>query len=178
MKTTMRTMVVALSATLIASAASAAGPVTFTKDVLPILQENCQDCHRPSGANMAGMIAPMSLMTYQEVRPWAKSIVRAIAENAMPPWHASKNHHGEFSNERTLTAEEIQIFTEWVKSGARRGNPNDAPAPIEFSATGWNIGEPDLIIPFDEPYFVADDVEDLYHNITVTLTEDQLPEDK
>jgi hypothetical protein len=151
-------------------------PVTFTKNVLPILQEHCQACHRDGGTNMSGMIAPMSLMTYQEVRPWAKAIARVVDEKAMPPWHASPETHGVFANENTLDATEVAMITQWVKSGAKMGDPADAPAPVEFP-TGWQMGEPDLILSFPEPFLVEDDVEDLYKNITVTLTEDQLPED-
>jgi mono/diheme cytochrome c family protein len=157
---------------------AASGQVTFTKDVLPILQDNCQNCHRPSGANMAGMIAPMSLMTYKEVRPWAKAMSRAVAAKKMPPWHASPDSHGVFGNERTLTEEQISTITRWVETGARRGKPSDAPKALNFSETGWSMGKPDLVLDFDEPFFVKDKVEDLYQNITVTLTEDQLPEDK
>ncbi len=152
--------------------------VTFSKDVLPILQENCQSCHRPAGANLAGMIAPMSLMTYQEVRPWVKSIARAIKTKEMPPWHASEATHGHFKNERTLSADEIGIIVKWAESGARRGNPGDAPDPVEFSATGWNLGTPDLVVAFDEPYFLEDEVEDLYHNVTVKVSEADLPNDR
>ena len=75
---------------------------TFFKDVAPILQENCQECHRPAGANFGGMVAPMSLIGYDEVRPWAKSIVKQIQSREMPPWDAHPNHKGEFRNERTL----------------------------------------------------------------------------
>lgn len=151
---------------------------TFTKDILPILQDNCQACHRPSGLNMSGMVAPMSLMTYQEVRPWARAIERTVVSKEMPPWHASEVHHGQFENERSLTEAEIQTIVRWVKGRAPMGNPADAPPPVEFSQTGWNFGEPDLVVSFDEPFFVEDDVEDLYHNITVKIPKEDLPEDR
>lgn len=151
--------------------------VTFTKDVLPILQENCQDCHRPAGKNMSGMIAPMSLMSYEEVRPWAKAIARVVDAKAMPPWHASPATHGVFKNERTLTEADIATIVKWVEQRAPRGNPKDAPEPKQFPE-GWSMGEPDLVVGFPEAYFVEDDVEDLYHNITFNLSEEQLPEDK
>lgn len=154
------------------------GRVTFNKDILPILQENCQTCHRPLGKNLAGMVAPMSLMTYEEARPWAKSMARAVNEKSMPPWHASEKTHGTFRNERTLSQDEIDTIVAWVNQRAQRGNPSDAPTPIEFSETGWNFGNPDLVVGFDEPYLVRDEIEDLYHNITVTISEDQLPTDK
>ena len=164
----------------VASAAAFAGDAparpTFYKDVLPILQEDCQSCHRPSGLNMSGMIAPMSLMDYAEVRPWAKAIVKVVQTKEMPPWHASEAQNGHFRNERTLTAEQIATIERWVATGAQRGNPEDAPAAPEFSNTGWNMGEPDLILDFPEPFFIGDDVEDLYEDITVQLSDEQLPE--
>ncbi|PCJ56348.1 MAG: hypothetical protein COA73_12340 [Candidatus Hydrogenedentota bacterium] len=169
-----------LAVAIIAMPATAEVPAkpTFTKDVLPILQENCQTCHRPAGTNLSGMIAPMSLISYQEVRPWAKAIVKAVEAKTMPPWDASPVHNGTFRNERTLTEDEIATIKKWVDMRAPRGNPNDAPAPVEFSETGWNFGEPDLVVDFPEAFFVPDDIQDLYHNITVELTSEQLPEDR
>jgi len=167
--------VIALGASTLAHGA---GRVTFTKGVLPVLQENCQTCHRPLGTNLSGMIAPMSLMTYQEVRPWAKSIARVVADREMPPWHASEEFYGKFKNERVMSQNEIDTIVAWVEQRAPRGNPQDAPAPVEFPQTGWNLGEPDLVIDFPEPFFVEDDVEDLYHNITTRLTAEQHGEDR
>lgn len=153
--------------------------VTFTRDVLPILQQNCQTCHRPGGDNYTGMVAPMSLMTYEETRPWAKSIAKEVGERTMPPWHASGEFKGVFSNERSLTDAQIQTIQKWVATGARHGRPEDAPAPVVFpDFNGWRIGEPDLIVTFEEPYHVADEVEDLYVTISARITEEQLPEDR
>ena len=151
---------------------------TFTKDVLPILQENCQTCHRPQGLNMSGMVAPMSLMTYEEVRPWAKSMAKIVDARQMPPWHASEEFYGTFRNERVLTKDEIATIVSWVEQGAARGNPADAPEPMKFSDTGWNLGTPDLVVAFPEPFLVKDEVEDLYHNVVVQLTEAQHSEDR
>lgn len=180
MKKLLTSMMSGTAAVVLATSVSATAEVpakpTFTKDVLPILQENCQTCHRPVGTNLSGMIAPMSLMSYQEVRPWAKSIAKAVESKTMPPWDASEKYHGVFSNERTLTQDEIDTLTTWVKQRAPRGNPADAPAPIEFSDTGWNFGEPDIVVDFDEPFFVPDEIQDLYENITVELTEEKLSE--
>ena len=173
----MAVVAIALAFALPAVAAeSAKGQVTFTKDVLPILQENCQDCHRPSGRNMSGMVAPMSFMTYQEVRPWAKAISKAVSEKIMPPWRASDATHGVFKNERGLTQEEIDTIVSWVEQRAPRGNPKDAPEPVSFPE-GWYMGEPDLVISFPEPFFVPDNAQDLYHNVSFKLTKEQLPED-
>lgn len=172
------------AATLIFTAAFAGadepkGPVTFTKDILPILQENCQECHRPSGTNLSGMVAPMSLVTYDEVRPWTKSILREITAKNMPPWFASDEFDGVFELERGLSEDEIALIEKWANTGARRGNPEDAPAAREFpSSEGWVMGEPDIVIKMPEPYWVADDVQDVQPSFELILTEDMLPEDK
>ncbi len=156
-----------------------AGPVTFAKDVLPILQKNCQDCHRPSGANLSGMVAPMSLTSYEEARPWAKAMATAVSTKKMPPWFASPEQHGIFELERGLTQDEIDTIVRWTESGAKRGDPKDAPEPITFSsAQGWVMGEPDIVIPLPEPYWVADEIEDIQPSFDLILTEDMLSEDK
>src|ERR1051326_4488439 len=90
-----------------AEARTASRQVTFNKDVLPIFQENCQSCHRP------GQIAPMSLLTYQDARPWAKSIKLKVAERQMPPWNADP-HYGHFSNDRSLNKDQIETILAWV----------------------------------------------------------------
>jgi len=158
--------------------ANAAEAPNFFRDVMPIFQENCQECHRASGANFGGMVAPMSLMTYEEVRPWAKSIAEKVQTREMPPWDADLKHAGQFSNERLLTDEEIAVVLQWVQSGAPRGNPKDAPEPREFKSTdGWLIGEPDLIVPMPQAYTVGDEVSDLYTAFEVDLTDEMLPQD-
>lgn len=155
---------------------------TFEKDVLPILQANCQSCHRPRGANMSGMIAPMSFMSYAEVRPWAKAVAKAVSNGEMPPWHASERFNGVFKNERVITAEERETILNWVKTGATRGNPEDAPPPRPFEDTGWQLsgklGEPDLVLEMPHPYWVADHVQDIQPRIQIKLTKEQLPEMK
>lgn len=154
-------------------------PPTFYRTVLPILQDNCQECHRTAGANYGGMVAPMSLTTFEEVRPWTKSILKQVETGLMPPWHAAEQHHGEFSNERSLTDEEKATLLQWASTGAARGNPADAPPPRVFPSTnGWSIGEPNLVVAMPEPYFVADEVDDQYTAFTVDLTDEMLPEDR
>src|SRR5262245_46256092 len=111
--------------------------VTFTKDVLPILQRNCQACHRP------GEIGPMSFMTYQTTRPWAKAIRDAVVNKKMPPWFADP-HYGDFKNEKHLTDSEIATLASWADNGAHEGDAADAPAPVQFM-DGWNI-RPDLVL--------------------------------
>ena len=119
-----------------ASAAPTA-PVTFSKDILPILQKNCQSCHRP------GEIAPMSFLTYESTRPWAKAIKSAVLTKKMPPWFADPQH-GRFSNDRSLKPEEIDTLSRWADEGAPMGNPADAPPPRQW-AEGWQIA-PDHVV--------------------------------
>lgn len=165
---------------LIAPAATADVPAkpTFTKDVLPILQENCQECHRPKPIKMSGMLAPFALTDYQEIRPWAKAISKAVSTKYMPPWFATDNFHGVFRNERSLTQDEIDTIVKWVDQGATRGNPKDAPEPKTFINKEWWLGEPDLIVPLPEKIWVGDDVEDWQPTVMIELTEEQLPEDR
>ena len=161
------------------SAHATAADVTFTRDVLPIVQENCVICHRPGGQNIAGMVAPFSLMSYEETRPWAKSIEQVVASKAMPPWYASEHSAGVFRNERGLTDEEIATIVAWVQGGAKRGNPADAPEPIQFEDTGgWVIGKPDLEIKIPQPFVVKDEVTDLYQTFSAEIPADQLPADR
>jgi hypothetical protein len=126
-------------------AATAAAP-TFHADVEPILQRRCQTCHRP------GDIAPMSLMTYEEVRPWAKAIRSAVAQKKMPPWFADPAH-GVYRNDPSLSEPELETLIEWIDAGAPQGNPNDAPRPLEF-VDGWRIGKPDVVIEIPIPFNV------------------------
>ncbi len=96
-----RTIMGSLLAVFAAGVAAArTEPPTYYRDVAPLLQKHCQDCHRPGGANLGGMVAPMALTTYEETRPWARSISRLAAARMMPPWHASEAQHGVFENER------------------------------------------------------------------------------
>ncbi len=152
--------------------------LTFHRDVEPILQHNCQSCHRPGGDNYTGMVAPMSLVSYSEVRPWARSIAREVESKAMPPWFAAPEFHGVFSNERTLTEAEIATIVDWARAGAPAGDPADAPVPLEFDdGHGWRIGQPDLVVTAPS-YFVPDEADTHYVTHQVTLTEDMLPESR
>ena len=130
---------VALAATTMSTnAADTPDPVTFAKDVLPILQRNCQSCHRP------GQIAPMSLLTYEEARPWARAIKTKVESRLMPPWFADPQH-GRFANDRSLGQRDIDAIVKWADAGAPQGNPSDAPPAIEWPVDGWQI-KPDLIV--------------------------------
>lgn len=165
-----------IAVALIGAVAQAEERPTFTKDVLPILQEHCQVCHRAGGANLSGMVAPMAFTSYEEVRPWSKAIAKQVAARTMPPWHAAPEHAGVFSNERTLAEEEIATLVSWVETGAARGNPTDAPDPVAWPQTDWFIGEPDQIFSMPEPYFVEDEVQDIYKHFPMIITEEMLPE--
>src|SRR6185295_4326542 len=112
-----------ISSTPVAS--DQAPAVTFDKDVLPILQNNCQTCHRPSG------IAPMSLLTYESARPWAKAIKAAVVGRVMPPWFADP-HYGQFRNAPKVTDADIQTIAAWADSGAREGNAPDKPPSVQW----------------------------------------------
>jgi hypothetical protein len=116
---------------------STSGPVTFSKDVLPILQKNCQTCHRP------GQIAPMSFLTYQATRPWAKAMKAAVVTGKMPPWSADP-HYGPYVNDRSLKQNDIDLIVKWADSGAPEGDPKDAPPVVQWPE-GWLI-QPDIIV--------------------------------
>ncbi len=112
---------------------------TFHKDVEPLLQRNCQACHRSGGA------APFTLLTYDDVADHADMIGEVVARQLMPPWHAS-DAHGDFRNRRALSADERALLDDWLRSGLAKGDPADAPTPLTFAAGPWHIGEPDLTL--------------------------------
>ena len=130
-------------------AAQTTAQPTFTKDVAPIFQNKCESCHRPDS------IAPMSLITYEEVRPWARSIRDRVASRNMPPWHIDPTvgiQH--YKDDRSLNQKQIDTIAKWVTAGAPKGDPKDMPPPMNWAATdgnGWNFakhfgGPPDLVI--------------------------------
>jgi hypothetical protein len=132
-------LVLVLAIAAAGSSTNAADPVpTFSKDVLPILQKNCQSCHRP------GQIGPFSLLTYESARPWARSIKTKVASRQMPPWFADAPH-GTFANDRSLTDAQIDTIVKWADGGAPLGDATDAPPPIEWAPDGWQT-RPDLIV--------------------------------
>src|ERR1700693_6618699 len=118
----MRYIALAMTLAVSAVAATNSSSTTFNKEVLPILQKRCQDCHR------AGEVAPMALINYQDARPWAKSIRQAVLTKKMPPWFADPSY-GHFVNDRSLSQSEIDTIVSWVDGGAKEGDPKDAPAP-------------------------------------------------
>jgi hypothetical protein len=169
----MHSFLVAVAAVAIPSVAFGAGTAdaapTFAEDVAPILYRSCVSCHRP------GEIAPMSLLTYDEARPWAKSIRKAVVERTMPPWHADSTKVA-YANDRSLGDAEIDTIARWAAAGAPAGDLAAAPKPPELTA-GWRLGEPDLVfrtkqkfrvpasggeIPYQSMTFEVDIPEDLY----------------
>ncbi|HYL39275.1 MAG TPA: cytochrome c [Bryobacteraceae bacterium] len=126
-------------------------PVTFTKDIAPIFQEKCQSCHRKDS------MAPMSLVTYEETRPWARSIKERVIKRQMPPWHLDKSVGiQKFQNDMSLSDEQIAVIAKWVDSGSPQGDPKDMPPPKTWPADDtWQLAKvfnrpPDMIIKSDD----------------------------
>ena len=134
---------------------------TFTKDIAPIFQEKCEACHR------TGSMAPMSLVTYEETRPWAKAIRERVATRQMPPWHLDKTVGiQQFQNDRSLSDEQIATVVRWVDAGSPKGDPKDMPPPKQWAAENeWKaakeLGQPDLVIQ-SEPYTMAAHHQDVW----------------
>src|SRR5580658_1751662 len=133
-----RSFLLGLCASVLTYAATIPSQPTFYKNVLPLMQKSCQECHRP------GEAAPISFLTYKEVRPWAKAIREAVITNKMPPWPADP-HYGKFSNDRSLTKQQIDTLAAWADASAPEGSKADAPKPRTW-VEGWNIGKPDVIV--------------------------------
>jgi hypothetical protein len=152
---------------LTAFAASIPPAVTFHKDVLPILQAHCQECHRQ------GEIAPFALMSYADARPWAKAIKADVLTRKMPPWFADPAI-GHFANDRSLNKQEIDTMVAWVDGGAKEGDVKDAPKPREF-VEGWNISKPDYIVSMKQPFHIPakGDVPYQYLVMPANFTEDK-----
>src|SRR5688572_17984629 len=140
---------------------------TFSKDVAPVLYKHCTTCHRP------GEVAPMSLLTYQEARPWARAIRDNVTSGVMPPWHADPAH-GKWLNERRLTPEEKDVIARWVAAGAPEGNKRDLPKQPEY-AQGWQIGKPDVVIAMEKDYAVqaTGEIPYQYFQMQTNFTEDK-----
>ncbi len=141
--------------------------VTYTKDIAPIFFKNCAQCHQQDD------IAPFSVLSYKDVRPWAKSIREKVINREMPPWHADP-HFGQFANEMKLTQAEIDTIVAWVDGGAVEGKAKDLP-PLPVGSDKWEIGKPDVVLTMPEAYQLpakgADDY--IYLRIPTNFTEDQ-----
>jgi hypothetical protein len=144
----------------------AQGP-TFYKDVLPILQQHCQSCHRPR------QIGPMPLVAYADARAKGQAIKQMVSSRKMPPWFADP-HYSHFSNDPSLNEDEIQTITAWVDRGTPAGDPHDAPVR-RYWADGWNIPQPDRVIQLSKPVNIParGDVEYTYEIVPTGFTEDK-----
>ena len=136
--------------------------VTFSREVAPIIYKRCAECHRPNE------LAPMSLLTFKDARPWARSIKEKVVTGQMPPWHADP-HYGQFSNDRRLSQQEIDTIVSWVDQGAKEGNPKDLPHVPSFPE-GWKIGKPDVVLSMPEEYTLEANGSDEYINFTIPTT--------
>jgi hypothetical protein len=146
---------------------SPAKSVTFNRDVAPILFKNCAECHRP------GEAAPMSLLSYKDARPWARSIREKVVSRQMPPWHADP-HVGEWANDRRLSKSDIDTISAWVDAGAPEGDAKDLPAAPKF-VEGWNIGKPDMVLTMPDEFTLEANGPDEYQyfEIPTNFTEDK-----
>lgn len=151
----------------LASIGAVVAAPTFNKDVEPVLRKHCQSCHRP------GEAGPMSFITYKETRPFSAAIRQAVSTGKMPPWHADSKH-GQFINERKLSAAEIATITDWAKAGAPEGKKKDLQPPVEW-ASGWTIGKPDVVIDMGADYKVpaSGTIDYTYFVVPTNFTEDK-----
>ncbi len=156
-----------LSAAEAQPSSSKVQPPTFYRDVLPILQDHCQVCHRP------GEIAPMPLVSYEQTRSWAAALKQAVQSKQMPPWFADPRY-GKFSNDPSLTPRQIALLSSWVDAGAPAGLPKDAPPPRHWAA-GWIIPEPDKVVQMPVPVKLpaTGDVEYTYEIVPTGFTENK-----
>ena len=135
--------------------------VTYARDIAPIIQARCQNCHRE------GQVAPFALADYDQTAKRAQQIVRVTQDRIMPPWIPSPDHE-KFVGERWLTARELELLKTWAESGRAKGNDDDLPPPPQF-AEGWRLGQPDLIVKMAEPFTVPTDGPDLLQNFVIPI---------
>jgi len=162
----------------IEAAAQSAAPSFYT-DALPVFEKNCVACHQPEGPDVGGISAPMSLMDFDQARIWAPLIKNALITGYMPPWGAHERHRGEFKGERYIGEQEKELLIAWVDGGAQEGNPADAAKANNAAQaggtalpdSGWWIGDPDLVVQFDRPLYVPDEVEDWQPTIEMPVPE-------
>ena len=152
---------------LLPSAAAARETPTFAKDVAPIFYKRCVECHRPT------MFAPMSLLTYEDARPWARSIRQRIVARQIPPWGADPAY-GTFKNDPRLTDQEVDTIVAWIDGGAPKGDEKDLPARPEF-VDGWTIGPPDAVFTMEEEFDIpaSGTIPYKYFTVPTHLTEDK-----
>lgn len=147
--------------TLVTTSSTVFAELTFSKDIAPIIFQNCTSCHRP------GEAAPFALQSYSDVAKRAKLIAQVVQDRQMPPWKAAQGDV-RFQYERRLTDNQIQMIQQWIGDGLPEGNQADMPPLPEFT-TGWSLGEPDLIVKMKRPYTVPSDGPDIYRNFVIPL---------
>src|SRR5262245_17577336 len=163
MRAMLTVLVVGVLSPIAAAQQPSPSPVTFAKDVAPILQKSCQTCHRP------GQIAPMSLLTYEDARPWARAIKQKVSSREMPPWYIDR-HVGitKFKDDPSLTDAEIATIAQWADAGAPQGNPVDMPPPRQFSDVDkWHIGKPDIVVTLPKAYELRANGPDEFYDVDV-----------
>ena len=150
-----------------AQARPAPGNITFTSEIAPLLLDHCAACHQPGG------VAPFSVLTYAEVRPWARAIRQSVLTRSMPPWKPAPGYGGPFVAERRLSDAEIALIARWVDGGAPEGDPADLPTMREggAGAGGWRLGTPDLVVEMPEPYLLraGGDGDDMIRNFAIPI---------
>ena len=150
-------------------------PPSFYADALPLFEKNCAACHQPDGPKVGGITAPMSLLDYSQARAWGPMIRNALTTGYMPPWGAHERHRGEFKDERYIDIKEKNLLIAWIDSGMVEGNPEDfksiasTEGAAQLPSSGWWIGDPDLLVQFERPLKVADDVEDWQPTIQMPI---------
>jgi predicted negative regulator of RcsB-dependent stress response/mono/diheme cytochrome c family protein len=154
-------LLVAGIALLVTTAPASAQQITFNKDIAPIIWQNCTSCHR------SGQLGPFHLVTFEDVRPRAREILRAVKSHAMPPWKPEPGH-GEFEGVRRLSDAQIALIERWVDQGSRQGDPDDLLPSPAWSA-GWQLGEPDLIVTMPEPYVLKAGGADVFRTFVVPI---------
>jgi len=145
-----------------ASAVETADTVTYTHDIAPLLVVHCAGCHRP------GAIAPFSLLTYDDARPWARAIKQATRTRSMPPWKPEPGFGAAFVGDRRLSDAQIELITAWVDAGAPQGDPADL-APLPVWPEGWQLGEPDLVIEMSDPYILRAGGDDVLRKFAIPI---------
>src|ERR1700680_1408576 len=158
---------IALQISAASEAQRQAPPPTFYKDVLPILEDHCQSCHRLDES------APMPLLTYEQTKPWAQKIADAVQMKMMPPWFADPCY-GHFSNDPSLSEPQIAEISAWAAAGAPAGDPHDAPAPRDWTS-GWSRHSPDIVakMPKEVEIPASGEVEYTYEIVPTRFTEDK-----
>ena len=169
-----------LTAAALSTANAQGDAPTFYADALPVFQKNCVACHQDNPPRVGGIFAPMTLDNFEQAKIWAPLIKNALVTNYMPPWGAHERHRGEFKGERYIDKKEKDLLIAWVDGGAVEGDPSDASSSDALVAngagtilppSGWWIGDPDLVVQFEEAVYVPDEVEDWQPTIQMPVPE-------